>query len=79
MTIRLAGMAIAAGGDLRSDEFAALAAFAAGAAVAVAAAGRSGERVSLTIGVSVLRSGADRSSIIDLPTAPSMTATLHTA
>lgn len=35
--------------------------------------------MSLAVTVSRLMSGADRPSIIDLPTAPSMAATLHTA
>jgi hypothetical protein len=41
-------------------------------------AGRAGDALSLTIAVSTLISGADKPSIIDLPIAPSITATLHT-
>jgi hypothetical protein len=41
-------------------------------------AGRAGDALSLTIVLSTLISGADKPSIIDLPIAPSITATLHT-
>jgi hypothetical protein len=43
------------------------------------ATGVAGDAVSLTIAVSTLMSGADKPSIIDLPRAPSTTATQHTA
>jgi hypothetical protein len=41
-------------------------------------AGRAGDALSLTIVLSTLISGVDKPSIIDLPIAPSITATLHT-
>ncbi|RFU46003.1 hypothetical protein [Paraburkholderia sp. DHOC27] len=47
-------------------------------ALAMLAAGAGGEVLLLTTVLSMLISGADKPSIIDLPTAPSATATPHT-